>query len=242
MNAYELVFPVISGDVIEKNGNNSMLTRQVLGTCFSVGGGFFLTAAHVLTAALECERHGIGFPLEKVWQVSPFLKTEIHEDIDIGIIQAELPNYQSLNWNILPLGMWASARTIGYPYALDLEHIHLNVRAFTGHIVSELTFYGLSAKPRIYELSFQAPRGLSGAPLINELGEISGLVIGNKSTEMQIFSDREIIADGSKEIVVERYEALQLGIALISTSMLDLKTSILEDTLRNHLKMNGLAG
>jgi hypothetical protein len=244
MNAYEYVFPVAAGDFVEKSSENAMKIRQVLGTCFSIGEGFFLTAAHVISSALGYEWAGIGFPLEKIWQGSTLINSEILEDLDIGIIQAEIPHYKSLMWNTQTLAMWESARTVGFPYALDLEHFHLNVRAFAGHVVSEMNFYGLRAKPRIYELSFQAPRGLSGAPLLTQKGKmfVSGLVIGNKSTEMQIFSDREIVADGNKEILVERYEALQLGIAVSSTAILELHSKILGSTLRDHLAKNGLAG
>jgi len=240
MNAYEFVFPVIEGNLVEDSNAKGVNVKHVIGTCFSIGNGFFLTAAHVVPSALDCG--WIGYPVDKVWQMFNLKGSEINEDVDIAVIQADIPNHQVFKWQFQSFGMWESARTIGFPYALDLQHANLNIRGFSGHIVSELSFYGLKAEPRVYELSFQAPRGLSGAPLLIHGGTVGGVVVGNKSTEMQIFSDREILADGKQEKIVERYEALQLGIALTSPAIIDLDFKILGGTLRNYLMNIKLAG
>jgi S1-C subfamily serine protease len=238
MNAYEFVFPVIEGNLVEDA--KVVHVQHVIGTCFSIGNGFFLTAAHVVPAALD--RGWIGYPVDKVWQIFALKGSEINQDVDIAIIQADVPNHQVFKWQFQSLGMWEPARTIGFPYALDLKYANLNVRGLSGQIVSELSFYGLKAEPRVYELSFQAPRGLSGAPLLVHSGTVGGMVIGNKSTEMQIFSDREILADGKQEKIVERYEALQLGIALTSAAIIDLDFKIIGGNLRNYLMNSKLAG
>jgi hypothetical protein len=240
MNAYEFVFPIIAGNLVEQSEARAVNVRQVIGTCFSIGNGFFLTAAHVVSSAVDCG--WIGYPVEKVWRMLDLKGSEIHEDVDVAIIQAEMPDHKIFKWQVQSRGMWEQAQTIGFPYALDLENANLNIRGFSGHIVSQLSFYGLTAKPRVYELSFQAPRGLSGAPLLLHSGEVAGIVIGNKSTEMQVFSDREILADGTQEKIVERYEALQLGIALTSASIIDLDFKILGSTLRDYLVKSNLAG
>jgi hypothetical protein len=70
---------------------------------------------------------------------------------------------------------------------------------------------------------------------------VMGIVIGNQRTEMLVFSDREIVSD-VKEVVTERYEALQLSVALQSRALLDLGPfSVLNNrTIREHLALEGL--
>ena len=98
------------------------------------------------------------------------------------------------------------------------------IRSFVGHVVSATTFGRLAPDPLSYELSFQCPRGLSGAPLLTRHDDsmlITGVVIGNQRTEMLVFSERESVSD-MKEVITERFEALQLGIALQCRAFLDL--------------------
>jgi hypothetical protein len=244
MDSYEHIFPVTGGSVDRHAAEETMILRQVFGTAFSIGEGYFLTAGHVIHAALECEWAGIGFPAESTWHGSPFIESELLENYDIGVFTAETPGFKSMRWNLTSLPMLYNVQSIGYPYALDVEHARLNIRAFAGHVVSEQTFHALKANPKIYELSFQAPRGLSGAPLLTSgRGKsVAGVVIGNRATQMLIFSDKEVLADGYRETTVERYESLQLGIAIQSAAMLDLRCNLLKGSLREHLAKNGLVG
>jgi len=68
------------------------------------------------------------------------------------------------------------------------------------------------------------------------------MIVGNSSTEMLVYSDREIIHDlgMQKESVVERYEALQLGMAVQSSALLNIDSRILNANLKNHLMKNEL--
>jgi len=70
---------------------------------------------------------------------------------------------------------------------------------------------------------------------------VTGTVIGNQRTEMLVFSEREIVSE-SKEVVTERYEALQLGIALQSRALLDLGPFDLLNgrSIREHLNQHDL--
>jgi hypothetical protein len=56
---------------------------------------------------------------------------------------------------------------------------------------------------------------------------------------MIVFSSREIITDET-ETVVERYEALQLGIAIQSAELLKIRSRILAGDLREHLERHSL--
>ena len=70
---------------------------------------------------------------------------------------------------------------------------------------------------------------------------VTGIVIGNQRTEMLVFSERETVSE-VKEIVTERYEALQLGIALQARALLDLGPfKVLNGkTIRQHLAQHAL--
>jgi hypothetical protein len=240
MNNLINVFPVTAGDTIKGISEDAMKIRQVIGTCFSIGEDYYLTAAHVISSLKGFDWVGIGFPLDNIWQGSPIINYEMLDDIDVGIVHAEVPNKSLLKWSHQKHFMWENVRTVGFPYAIDYVNLQINLRGFAGHIVSEVIFDGLKSRPHIYELSFQAPRGLSGAPLLSTRNEIIGLIIQNKSTEMTISIDRETLADGNKEIIVEKIEALQLGIAIVSTEILNLTFQILGSTLREHLVKNYL--
>jgi hypothetical protein len=78
-------------------------------------------------------------------------------------------------------------------------------------------------------------------------GEHLNLVVHRTTTykdreAMLVFSDREIISEGEKEAIVERFEALQLGIALRVSSLVDTRGRLFDGgTLRDHLLKNQLA-
>jgi hypothetical protein len=58
---------------------------------------------------------------------------------------------------------------------------------------------------------------------------------------MLVFSNREKISE-TQETIVERFEALQLGIAIQSTGLLTINSRILNGTLSAHLKKHQLLG
>jgi hypothetical protein len=90
------------------------------------------------------------------------------------------------------------------------------------------------------------PRGLSGAPVLERRGDlavVAGMVIGNERMEMNVLTEREVVSEGEKTIF-ERYEALNLGIALQSRSILGLGPfKVLNGRrIREHLAANSLFG
>src|SRR5262249_2279469 len=57
---------------------------------------------------------------------------------------------------------------IGFPMAVDPEWVSIAHRGFTGHVVTRRELYHIQPdQPPGYEVSFLAPRGLSGAPLVS---------------------------------------------------------------------------
>src|SRR5207244_12245499 len=64
------------------------------------------------------------------------------------------------------LDMLDPASSIGFPWSLDPEWVTVVPRALRGHVVTRRELYQLRAQPPGYELSFHAPRGISGGPLV----------------------------------------------------------------------------
>jgi hypothetical protein len=222
------VFPVCDRDKVRDGVAH---VRQVIGSSFAIGGGFFVTAAHVLKNS-----NSLGFPADKRWLSKPILRAEINEGYDIGVFECQV-EADLLTWSGEQLPMTAPVLTVGFPYALNPDLGTLAVRAFTGSIVAMPQTSRIPARPRIYELQFPCPRGLSGAPLVFRNGgqfELVGMIVGNATTEVLVLQDREVLSDGTNH-VIEKYETLQLGIALQTVEVLDLPFDLLGKTLREHL-------
>jgi hypothetical protein len=62
------------------------------------------------------------------------------------------------------------------------------------------------------------------------------MICGNAATEMLIFQDREEIDDGKRVEIVERYESLQLGIAIQTCSLTSISSSLLGKSIGEHVQ------
>ena len=134
--------------------------------------------------------------------------------------------------------MLEKVHSVGYPYAIDRANNCMGMRAFSGHIVSPRDWPQLQTIPRIYELSYQCPRGLSGAPLWTESSPVKvvGVILGNSITEMEVYSERETDSHGEKTTVYQKVEALHLGVALQTAALMDVRSSLLGTTIGEHLR------
>ena len=217
------------------------MTKNVYGTAFSIGNGCFATAGHVIQNASHNQVVAIGFPDGTDWKTIRATDYEVIESYDVGFIQAEVPKVEALSWRLDELPMLATVQTVGYPYAIDWARFAIDIRAFRGHVVSALSFDLLKANPRVYELSFQSPRGLSGAPLFTTESspQVVGLIVKNRATQMLVLSSREKVSETAEKIT-ETYESLQLGIAVQSGALADVHSQLLNGTLREHLRKMGL--
>jgi Trypsin-like peptidase domain len=221
-------------------GREVMKPIAVEGTAFGIGAGCFMTAAHCIREGVSLGWMALGTTDGKqlrAWNISAW---ELVDDYDLAIFQADVSvPVKYFPWHTSELPMATTVKAAGYPYAIEPGRDRMGIRSFVGHVVSATTFGRLAPDPPSYELSFQCPRGLSGAPLLIRHGDsmlTTGIVIGNQRTEMLVFSERESVSD-AKEVVTERYEALQLGIALQSRALLDLGPfKVLNGrTIRQHL-------
>ena len=236
MNAFTLAFPVIAGTLDEKF--KMILVSEVFGTAFSLGNGFYLSAAHVVKGAQEKGTIYMGYVVKGMWTVAEVSDHELLEDSDVAIIAATIPSAVTLPWEMAKENMLEDVQTVGFPYAYDTELASIHVRAFKGNVISGRPFMKFPSHPRVFELSFPCPRGLSGAPLftVDDTPRIRGMICGNATVEMLIFRDREEIDDGNKVEVVERYESMQMGIAIQASSLSSINSRLLGKSIGEHVQ------
>src|SRR5712692_714970 len=136
--------------------------------------------------------------------------------------------------------MLTTAHAFGYPFAVDLHNLRVRARALKGHVVcaDDAGAAELAGTPRIYELSFQSPRGLSGAPLLLPTTQgllVGGVVVANRTTSLQLPTEEESITEqtptSTTRTIVERHEVMHLGMAVQSKSILALPSKMLGNTI-----------
>jgi len=223
---YEYVFPLFGGKT--KDGNFEPII--LCGTVSQISPFLFITAAHSIKSAKTYESCAIGLFSFNTKQFSYYdiLDYEYHDGLDLGIITI-YPNFvrdfaDRFRISREPLSLLDDIFTIGYPHGLDLENGVLINRALKGYVVNHFSFRKLPKAPIVYELSFQCPVGISGAPLLRKndaTSEITvhGYIIGNSSTEIVTFSHKEICVENNKTTILERSETTKFGIAIDSKEL-----------------------
>ena len=171
IEGYDYDFPVIGYDRKGLSADRVMTPKNVYGTAFNIGEDYFMTAGHSLkNAAHENDTLAIGYVDGQGYFASEVLDYEVIPEFDIGFVRvvAKINRAKSLEWEHNRLASLIDVGASGYPYALDPESKTIGGRSFKGYIVSRKRFHGFTAKPWVYELSFQCPRGISGAGLLPE--------------------------------------------------------------------------
>jgi hypothetical protein len=255
MNAvfpFQIALPILK--VKEKIDNNFLPEGDILGTCFSIGKGFLITASHVVDTIINCDGMvGIVDREKRMWHASPIIDIE-KLDCDISIIKVEYTpmiyemSVLNILWSTTKLGIFTDVSTIGYPHGSVETNSGFDYlpRGIKGSIVSAPDNFqriGTSEKGfGVYELSFQVPAQLSGGPLIfqQETSTIVGLVIGNRSTKTLLFQNEEIIKSENKTVVVQQYDSMSLGIAVRQDTIFPLNSRILGDKIGDYLYKNEL--
>jgi hypothetical protein len=252
LDAHKLVFPVVSIS-IEKSDYLGLW-----GTAFPIGANLFITAKHVIQAALRtletstAQYLALGQPERDIingnheWIFSTFGRYEMHEDLDIAIFELEesfddvfVPAWASQGLNLLN-----DVVTFGYPHALDVTNKVINVRGIKGHIIGTgKRLYLDDPVFQAYELSFRAPRGLSGAPLLTDAPHIKvcGMIVCNGEYEMEVASHEVISEDGNKTIYT-KVEVMHIGTAIQRSELIrasfDMVGGSIEEYLVQHQLLN----
>jgi hypothetical protein len=70
------------------------------------------------------------------------------------------------------LGLRHSVSATGFPFAVDAEWVNIVPRSFEGYVITRRELLHVQpGQPPGYELSFPTPPGMSGAPLLAQLGD-----------------------------------------------------------------------
>jgi hypothetical protein len=240
-----------------KSANPKEPPFDVAGTCFSIGGGYFVTAGHVVDGIREDkgvdtlvgilsedERHYYPVEIEDLEQLPT----------DIGILKLSnlepysslvhaLPWYVPSFWAGVPLfspGFGAGMVVAGNTRRPIVRFLHGNIaaaiREFQPVGSGEAPFYAL-------ELTCQVPRRHSGAPLVlggsSRRGCIIGVLFGTSSTESVAFSIREE-EEGEAPYTYERVETYHSGVAVPCEIAINLQSSLLGGTIRDHLNKSNM--
>ncbi|MBI4518410.1 MAG: trypsin-like peptidase domain-containing protein [Deltaproteobacteria bacterium] len=250
---YAITFPIFL--VTQGEGGKFVRSGDVVGTAFAVHDAFMITAGHVAkeigAAGARFGVVGLADPFTGDFKGARIVDSEVLP-CDVAIIQVEfdLPDsaswFQRPKWRQAALKPFDLVRALGFPYAMRRifgRSVPVQ-RGFQGHVVSHLQDF----KPMgwddpgfpIYEVSFAAPRGLSGAPLLNSDGEVSGIVIGNTETKMLVFESEETMTEPTGMTRVERYEALRLGIAVDAKFVLGAQSRLLQASIDVALRTRDL--
>jgi len=215
-----------------------------------------LTAMHV---AAEISRSATRAMVIGIETPDGFFKAAYVSDIeDLGAdlalmrVAFTIPEsvrwFNQITWSRISLTPFTPVRAVGYAYGTHTidDKTSVVVRGFPGTVVSYLNEFrplSMQGPPfRAYELSFLAPRGLSGSPLLNAQGnlQIHGMIIGNAETRMMVFRSEERIQDSDNTTIVEQYEALVLGMAVSAEEILPRRSSLLGLTIEEHLAKHQL--
>ncbi len=232
INTYNYVFPLLTGSPPTED-RKAAIVSTVDGSSFCLYENYFLTAAHVLKEILEYEWFGVGYIKDGTsdWTFANIVNYESFDDLDIALIEVDISNIKNLeklNWHMETLDMGMDIIAVGYPYALETRLNLLSIRGFKGNIVSASRTALLTSHPRAYELDFQCPRGLSGAPLMRSKDfSVCRMIVGNSKSMMLVFSDKEVTREGKSEKIVERYESMSLGLAIEGTEILKIKSNLM---------------
>ena len=244
---YRMAMPIFSAK--RDQNDNFDVKGTILGTCFPIGNDYFMTAGHVLNQIPKNEGVVCLHNEQNLFKGAPIVETEILS-YDLGLFKVEYidSRHQScfdiLNWSEKSLFIFDKVRSLGYPYGLTENRGKKGIaqRGFEGTVVVPLLEFsppGSSYPPfAVYELSFPAPRGLSGAPLlsVDDKNHIAGIIIGNSSSSIEVFSSKETEGDKAYEV----RETMSLAVAVQEGQVFLTKSKLLGKTIGDHLKYMGL--
>jgi hypothetical protein len=252
--SFQIALPICK--LKEKRGDTYIEEGDILGTCFSIGKGLLLTASHVIEPIIE--NHGIIGVFDrksKNMHAIPIIDLD-QLGIDVSIIKVEYnpeiydSMIHTLFWQRGQLAVFSDVATIGYPHGTNITErgIEFLPRGLKGHIVSTPNSFqriGVTEPAfGVYELSFQIPTQLSGAPLltISDPPRVVGMVIGNKSTKTLIFQNEEIIEEEKTKVIVQQFDSMSLGIAIRQNTLFPLYSKMLGEKIADQISKNCLLG
>lgn len=239
--------PVVGG---QQTQSGLQLKAEISGTAFPLGRHLFLTANHVAEHALSLGQIRLVRP-HPDGKMRGYPATVVARWPDVDLAALETPGFSApaLSWRAGAgaVRMYDPVRATGFPFALNFETGTFTVRAAVGLVSATLRFDQLPGRPWVYELTCQAPRGMSGAALQRPSRTVIGCVIGNTRSFMTVFSNRETteavvtrvgdVTTITKE-TFEQVEGMHQAVAITSGVILAL-TLPSGRTVRDHILASG---
>ena len=249
---FAIAFPITKAT--RDPDGNYVIKGDILGTCFSIGGTYMITASHVLEPIGD-EIGIVGITNRETKQLKA-AKIIDKENLlfDISIIKVIFEDtdtekwMQILRWYKDQLPVFYDVATIGYPHGVHVTEVDISVipRGIKGHIISSPNKFlplGWKGEPfRVYELNFQIPNQLSGGPLLSMINQplITGVVIGNSSSKILVLENEEIVESTKEKVRVQEYNSMTIGIAVREEELFAMSSRILGGTIGNYLSDNNL--
>jgi Trypsin-like peptidase domain len=218
---------------------------RLFGTAFSFAPNLFLTAEHVISSAMEKAGVSLVEQTQDGNEYHKIDKVERFPEVDVAVLTAVISNAVPMRFSETVLPHLESVRTNGFPYGMDPITGRIQFRSFMGGISGHQRWNGLTGRPMVYELPFQCDRGLSGAPIwVSGRGEgspvVKGMIFGNSRTEMIVFSESEKDSSTQEVRTIEKIEAMRLGLAVTSDSIMSLVIPSLSKSIIDIVTENGL--
>src|SRR5262252_698395 len=169
LGIWDLHLPVIA---VKRGADGSVHSPRpiVYGTAFPIAEGLFVTAGHVVRDAQSDGELALSVVVPGQG-LRPFRAglIEMFDPLDLALITCKrLAHLPALRPEFdRPLGLLAPVSAVGFPLSIDAEYVSVTPRAFGGFVVARRDLRQLPSQPTGYEVSFFAPQGLSGAPLVS---------------------------------------------------------------------------
>jgi len=165
INLRSYIFPVIGGSYQD----GSFAISNLYGTASYLGANRFITTEHSVKNAKQHQLMAVGIPIHNNgdMEYATFEHYSPLNGIDLATFEA-FPNIRPNSFRIKfnQSNMLDDVYAFGFPHGLDFKTATIKYRSFKGYIVNHGNLYKFPKKPISYELSFQCPKGISGAPLL----------------------------------------------------------------------------
>jgi len=222
------VVPVVLVDVI---GPQLVKIRDLFGSAFFINETMFLTARHVLEAAVARSKEtGLSYGLNQKYDEgkSPVNVTAkvmeyefAPEPYDIAIGRSSYKTVTMFTLAEASPAEWQDVVAFGYPLSIvdwDAKHpAMIGMRCHKGYIQRVIAKGELKLGPPApaYELNFNISRGLSGAPLFmsrHPKDIVIGVCVGSTRSELIDYEMVEINEEGN-QLKESRLKIEEYGVA-----------------------------
>ena len=192
MDVHSTHLAVVSGGGDETDDLFDLSRGEFQGTAFPLAPhlGLFLTACHVYDAAAAHGSVAVGRIMTTPKQIVLVDDAERFPDIDLAILSCNGLRADPMPFNFRTLSYLDNVAACGFPFGVTIAangpHTQI-LRAFKGNIVTRRELSELGGCPPGYEVSFPAPPGLSGAPLLSlatQEPSVVGVILQQHSAEL----------------------------------------------------------